>query len=457
MTVAYNIYFVCVWGSIVLAVPLAITTLLLGVTSVDSTAAVVWGVATSVVVTYTLLMRLHTVKVLVRAGAWPACCAGDLFPRTERELVDGIADIVSRTGNAPEIVGSGWGFFLKRRGPRGPRVFMHTFSGKLPSAPGALTRWAAGTTVEHVSRYAEQFNLSFETMPTMSYISLGSWFSHGSHGNGGDLARGSSFTMARARVLDMLSGEITTMKYSEVRKTLDTEPNMHCVIDVKLQFVRNDILQKEGMRVDSPQTAANWLMPGAQLRVLFLGAARSYAMGVRWSKPPLAKPADHPHFCSRFCTWLQADVCSSVCGCSESASRWGGFVSYANANRWMPSLPPLSLLLLMFTRATNFEVIFTLGRTMDGDLLHSLISRLQSDVHSKVGGRSEIRYGRPGPNTPVFLDFSLHRDFHHVFRMLYARFGVTTVALHPGKFDSLCTEPCNRVSLSHVYRIDHKP
>jgi hypothetical protein len=51
-------------------------------------------------------------------------------------------------------------------------------------------------------------------------------------------------------------------------------------------------------------------------------------------------------------------------------------------------------------------------------------------MHRKIGGRTEIRYGKE----VVFWDLSLRRSFVEPVKLL-SEFGVDQVALHPGKYD----------------------
>lgn len=463
MSLAYSCYFVAVWGSVALAVPLAIVALVLtaveAVRDHDALAWIVWSAVLVVASMWTILMRAHTPRLLVRAGVWPVWSCGDLYPRTEAELVEGVARVVTRTGKMPTVVGSGWSWFLKRRGPPSPRLFMHRMSGPVTEPEMDEPRWwAAGTPLATVTRFAEKRGSAFDTHPTMESISLGAWFAMGNHGNGGDAASGSSFTLIKARVLDMRTNTIEQLTYPDVRRRFDArDGSRYCIIAVQLKLRINFKLQKKAIVVDSPQAAADWLTPGTQLRVLFVGAARKrYGLGVRWFKPtrPRLAVVDHPHFLSRCCTWLQADVCSAVCGCHEPMSNWDGVTTLANANRWTPPLFPFETLFVVLSGVRNFEVIFTLGREMTGDLLHTFVQTLLDDVHAHAGGRTEIRHGQPGGNTPVFLDCALRSGFHYVFAMLERKFGVKEVALHPGKYTHVSTFPCRRVSLSRVYDMD---
>ena len=50
-------------------------------------------------------------------------------------------------------------------------------------------------------------------------------------------------------------------------------------------------------------------------------------------------------------------------------------------------------------------------------------------LHKKIGGRTELRYGK----SVLFIDLSLSKDFDAVF-LLLERLGVDLYALHEGKY-----------------------
>ena len=116
----------------------------------------------------------------------------------------------------------------------------------------------------------------------------------------------------------------------------------------------------------------------------------------------------------------------------------------------MPLVWPIETTVLIFLGIRNFEVIFQLGRVLDGNTLYEL-SQAMIALHKRIGGRSEIRYSRPGATTPIFLDCAVARGHGEIFAMLKSQFGVTRCALHPGKHVALSTAPIERVSLAEVY------
>jgi hypothetical protein len=472
MTCRYDAFFAAIWITNVLAIPAAGTLLVwaLANTGTPPRAAVgaVGGVAALAWLVY---LRLHGPRVLMRAAAWPAVCTGDYFPRTEEELTAAAAAVMAATGKPPEVVGSGWGFFLYRRGPRGPRIFLHLFRGRVAGAQ----RWKAGSTIAQVNRALRARNLTFRTHPSMDYISLGSWFACSNHGNGGEPAGRSSDALKNARVLDMRTNSIETLEYPRLREAFDAEhlrirqaapgadPCRYCIVDCAFHnLADNGDVQKRCIVVDSPAAAAAWLNPTQELRLLFLGAARDVGLGVQWG--PLYDSEYHkhrdPHFCSRCCSFLQVDVFSAVCGWYESASyevdgvkylkSYTGVTTRYEANRWMPPVYPVQTISVVLFGYRNFEIFFKPARRLDGNTLWQLVKELVA-MHRAHGGRSEIRHGPP--DGAVCVDVSMNKRFDAPFRLLKQQFGVGTVALHPGKWNDpreLSTKPCARVPIGQL-------
>jgi hypothetical protein len=471
MTWVYNAYFSVLWLTAILAVP----------TSVGMAAwAVGWywvydrvaiGVSIALVgLVWTVYLRLHGPRVLVRAGAFPAFCMGDAFPRTEEQLIDAVAKMYARNGRPPEVVGSGWAYFLYRRGARGPRVFLHTFKGRQP----VTGRWRSGTTIAQVNFSLRDRNLTFNTHPTMDYISLGSWFACSNHGNGGATAGKSSDALKNARVLDMTTMAIETLEYPELRKRFDDEflrvqrnPRKaysvkYCIVDCEFHnLATNGDIQKRCIVVDSAEAAAEWLSPTAHLRLLFLGSARSIGLGVQWV--PVYDPTPHrkrdPHLCSRWCNFFQVDVFSVICGWYESAYYEESGIKYLNgytgvteryyANMWMPTVWPWQTVTVVLTGYRNFEIFFKLDRQLDGQTLWAMVRALIK-MHTQYGGRSEIRYG--APEGAICLDVSMNKEFGAPFRVIN-QLGAKTVALHPGKMNDprdISTRPCKRVPIGQI-------
>lgn len=452
MTLLYDIVFVLIWGSAVLAIPTSIGLFAWLVVTIiphehdHTTRIVLLSLAVLLLITWTVGLRRHGIRVLIRAGAFPGWFRGDRYPHDEIEFRQAVIDIKQRHRRNPSIVGGGWGFFLKRSGPSAPRIFTHHFKGLVA---GEANRFYAGTTIYAVNKHLLASGKTLPSHPTMDFISIGSWVSCANHGNDGDAQ--STPAVDRVTVLDMNSNTTRRIGYSEARRLFDADmEGKLCVLDVSFNAVENRLLQKRGILVKDAQSAADWLAPGASLRLLFLGAARDYAIGIRWEKPYDSDPHTDPHCCSRFCQFVQVDVFSVFCGWHEKMTMYNGKVSLYDSNRWTPSIYPIMNIGLIFSGILNFEIFFLLPNTLDGNTLYLLTSKA-IHMHKRLGGRSEIRYAAPRPGTVVHWDISLRRQhFHAAFRLLNDTLNVTRVAIHPGKADITDTSPCARVTVSEL-------
>lgn len=466
----YNLYFTSVWSTGVLAVPATVALVALGirhVIAVDTwhTDATSYAFLTSAcaVALWAVYLRLHSSRVSIRSQSWPACwpVSNASCPETEEDLIEAVCRAWNSYGRPPTVVGGGWGFFITRSKAHPPVVFMHRYRGRVDACVAAATaRWKAGTTIAELAHALKNDNLALSTHPTMDYISVGAWFARGNHGNGGDVAFGSSKTLKSARMIDMTQRPLPVpfeVNYKQLRHRFDEvfdghDTRRYCVLDVTLMnLVPNAFLQKTGIEFKSDKDACEWLKPGAKLRVCFQGAARDHALGVRWEAVGPSGPQGHlhPHLCSRFCQYIQSDICSIFGGCyHKPIERWGGYVSHYDANRWMPLVWPLESVAVVLSGFRNFEVVFKLDVPLTPSRMMEMLRTIIC-LHKKIGGRSEIRHG--GCREPVFLDIVLRGNFESIFQML-ARppFGVCKVALHPGKM-LLPTSPCRKVSLADMY------
>jgi hypothetical protein len=207
----------------------------------------------------------------------------------------------------------------------------------------------------------------------MDFISVGSWVSCANHGNDGGAQTISAIN--DVTILDMNSNSTRRVGYADARRQFDLDfENKLCILDVSFNVVENKTIQKRGIIVKDAQSAADWLAPRASLRLLFLGASRSYAIGLRWEPPYNDSTHRDPHCCSRFCQFIQVDVFSVVCGWHESMTKFDGKVSLYNANRWTPSIYPIMNIGLIFTGLLNFEIFFILPDALDGITLYKFTS-----------------------------------------------------------------------------------
>ena len=240
--------------------------------------------------------------------------------------------------------------------------------------------------------------------------------------------------------------------YKTVRRLFDsTVENRYVVLDISFKTVAEKELQKRGILVSDPQSAADWLAPGAVLRVCFLGGARDYAIGLRWEKPYNDNTHRDPHCCSVFGQFLQVDILSIFGGCHEPMSQFEGKVTLSNANRWIPPLFPVMIIGTIFTGLLNFEVFFKLSAPLNGNTLSRFILSAV-DFHKKRGGRSDVRYGKPSASSIIHWDVSLRRrHFAAAFQFLADTLGVAECAIHPGKHNIDDTAPLKRITCYELY------
>jgi hypothetical protein len=136
---------------------------------------------------------------------------------------------------------------------------------------------------------------------------------------------------------------------------------------------------------------------------------------------------------------LERDAAGRIVG----TDIWRGKTALADANKWTPSIFPFMTLSVVLSGIRNFEIFYR-DPTFNGNRMWELLQAFIK-LHRRIGGRIELRYARQR----VCLDVSLRRNFGEVFALLYG-LGVTTVALHAGKFAALSTAPCARVSVSEL-------
>lgn len=362
--------------------------------------------------------RNHSVRKIIRAGA-----AG--VAPTEGSS----ADILRLfKGQHPTIVGNAWGYFLQKRTAETPVLSLRNFTGQ--GKGDKLGWWRAGSTIREVIDYYVKQGKAFASHPSITDITIGAWFATGSHGNGGNAGKPSSSVLEKVEIVcfDPPSVKIID-NYKAIRAIFDSPNVNHLITYVKFHNLEeNRMLQKRAFDVNSVQSANKWLSPGAILRVLFVGAARD-GLGIRWEKPYEKTEHIDPHCCSKCSTFIQADVCSSICGYRENYKHWNGLTTLYNANIWAPpSIFPLETFIAVIGGITNFELVFRV-KEMNGVLLEKMV-RLLREMHKDIGGRTEIRYG----TGVVFWDLSLTKIFEKPFNLLTEYFGVTRLAFHPGKY-----------------------
>jgi hypothetical protein len=413
--------------------------------------------ASVVLAAWWLILATASTRVLVRAGAWPLCSSSDLVLRPDKNYPDTLKAYLKKTmiafGRPPTVIGRAWSFYVQRAGPREPRLFTHTFEARL----GERT-WLSGTTVAQVQRELRPLTLTCH--PSLDDITIGAWFVTSAHGNQGDATPGNSQLFQSADVVDMRTGATQAVSsYPELRRMFDgPEGAAYVVMSVTIArdaVVEDGWLQKRGFVIDSPLVAAEWLLPRAYLRILMVGAARTGAIGLRWTSV-YDQEQDHvdPHDCSRYCTLIQTDVCAAMGGCHETMLAWTGKTRRSDAIAWIPPLPGVFTLTALCGGISNFEAFFRMPSPMTGNTLFRLIQELGA-MHARCGGRTELRFASQADFDVVYLDFSMAAKFAgDAFRLLRQGFGVERIALHPGKHTRVSTLPCQRVTVSEIFGFD---
>ena len=402
----YMKYFILFWTFAFLIIPAAIV---LAVFEFWWLALVVFLLA--------VFCRNNSVRTIIRAGS-----AG-VAPYHGSS-----ADILRLfKGQRPTIVGSAWGFFLQKRTAKSPVLSLRNFTGQGKGDKRGW--WKSGSTIREVIDFYVKQGKAFASHPSITEITIGAWFATGSHGNGGNAGKPSTSVLEAVEIVcfDPPSIQIYS-NYKDIRAIFDSPNVNHVITYAKFHNLEeNRMLQKRAFVVDSVQSANKWLSSGAILRVLFVGAARE-GLGIRWEKPYEKTEHIDPHCCSKCSTFIQADVCSSICGCRENYTHWNGLTTLYNANIWAPPVIPLETFIAVIGGVTNFELVFRV-KEMNGVVLDKMVQLLR-EMHKDIGGRTEIRYG----TGVVFWDLSLTKNFGKPFNILQENFGVKRLALHPGKY-----------------------
>ena len=244
-----------------------------------------------------------------------------------------------------------------------------------------------------------------------------------SHGSSGDIGEGSSSRFSAIRYvlkinrIKILEDDWKIFKEIEKRK-------IHLILGVKFSLQENSNIN---LHKRSVQTIDDWLRTNAYQRVCFIGKRRD--MMVRWERPKKKKLIfdkskyieneeewetfleagkkrnkyfhKDPHFCSRFCLWFQADVCTVIyrkwfCLCTEKIEKYEAIVSLSETNRFVPQVYPIFTVFLQ--DQVNFEKIIQKATVMQVKKYYEKIKKF----HKEYGGRTEIRYGGY-----LFIDVSI--------------------------------------------------
>lgn len=503
MTCAYVTWMLIVWGLLPAAsigglVAAAFAVVLL----VDENSDVLGHVLVALAVLlllYSLVCNTRGNTARTLAGTLPCTnwFVSDRTPTSLEDLNRAIKKLRRYKGTTgprvyPSIVGSGWGYFTMRRGAAGSRIFMHRLSGvkSVDHKKGLITFFAGSTTLECVRTLRKTFTVkreedgreypaTFWSHPTLSHISIGSWFGCSNHGNTGPMGQPSSYAVAKLglQVWDMSDNDPMSnpkfLSYQDARELFDRPKYAREHLIVAVTFARDNLapdfmVQKKLTVVRDEASAEEWLFKSkANLRVLFMGSGRTVGLGLSWK--PVYKPEvtrglffwlpcwrvqhidEHDCGLSRLTRVTQLDTCSAVGGCYEGCytknggDSWRGISTLSDANLWSPlTMLPIAPLTVALVGLLNFEIICRLPNPgMTPDALWRLVDGL-TKMHREGRcwpfyrlGRTEIRYKKATPDGVLFLDCALQRrDMHRPFEVLkkVTDGNLEKVALHSGKY-----------------------
>lgn len=334
-------------------------------------------------------------------------CSFKSAPSTEKQLKQ------LCEGKDITVVGQGWSFFLKRRIPTNP-VFTHNFTSLEPEKG----RWKSGTLVKTVTEYYEKKKIAFPSLPSYQNITLGGWIMTKSHGSSGDKGLPSSYCFDKIWYLTA-QDSINVATFDKLNIS-----DVKCILYVSFKnLVSNTWLHKIKVK-----TFEEWISEGAYQRVCFVG--QSQEVMIRWElKPRNPNIHNDPHFCSRFCLWFQADICTTVrcafcnkinCPGTEANKRFESNVKLSDANRFVPFIYPIYTAFLC--DQMNFELILKNQSEDQVEKIYKIVKRF----HIKYGGRTEFRYGKT-----LFIDVSVKKRQVHKYLDTLNAIGYS---FHLGKF-----------------------
>lgn len=457
MAFAYSCLFVTVWGISILAVPG--TLLLFGysvswaiphahnTTEPDTLEAHVTQYAIGFVFTALLLFFvLYTrywprVKHQIRAGVFPLSLC-DRMPTTEAEFILACREAAKK--GTLRVVSHGWSFYLAKMRATGNRVWTLKYTGM--KANGS---WKSGTTISEVKKELAKKKLTLASSPTMEYASLGSWISTCSHGHPGTDTVGIDWVKS-ARVLDVATGDIAVDGPVELLAkfgTLELE-GQHVVLDVKLNTVKNVMLERFA-RVINTTESATWWMEGTHVRIMFIGTAGP--LGIVWNGPTndIEGKEMHPHCGGAFCFWFTVDCLPTLpCAWLGNLRRFDGVGTLDTANSTInPPFYPIFSIWGQLCCVYNLELF--VPWSPNATQLASVVADIYA-FHRKYYGRTELRMDR----TTIYFDISLRSisKFELYFGMLKMRHGVTNAAQHLGKFRLQSLAPLKEISSAAAIR-----
>tara|TARA_B100001057_G_scaffold345482_1_gene346591 strand:- start:4090 stop:5571 length:1482 start_codon:yes stop_codon:yes gene_type:complete len=399
-------------------------------------------------------------RARILAGHSPFGCFS--APTTPEALTAKLCTVWDDTGKRPNVVGSGWGWFIGRK--NAPRaVYMHRLKGRFDAS---MNTFLAGTELRDAERMLRKtYGRTFWSTPTMQRISIGSWLARSCHGNSGAAGKPSSYAASRVYVIDIDSRASTAKgphwaEYKEAKHLFDEDPERYVVAAVEFDIQRmaeNKWMQKRKVEVRVHDHVPHvdlleWLAPDAVLRVLFFGSARKIALGVTYVEhrkdDPITLhreclgcgsmvPHVDPHDCSAACMSMQLDTCSLVCGLYErNFKKWRGVIRLSDANAFSPDPSWLGFpIIALLSGTVNFELIFILENKTDNVFMRvQTLCNTLIKLYQRVWGRSELRMGDLNRGL-VFVDcIARERDAWTVVEAIRPHIFNRTVALHDSKF-----------------------
>ena len=224
----------------------------------------------------------------------------------------------------------------------------------------------------------------------------------------------------------------------------------YVILDVKIKSVRNVMLERFALKVESVDDA-EFFLNGTHVRLMFIGAFG--AVSIVWNRVPegesIAGKEMHPHCGGAFCFWLTIDA-FATCACAwiGDVRRFDGVGRLDAANGTInPTFRPIFSVFGQMCCVYNLELFISM-KTLSPTRLLGIVEDVRA-FHKKYGGRTELRLD----DVTLFLDLSLGAvyKFELYFKML-VKLGISRAAQHPGKFRMNSLEPIKEVSTSSALR-----
>ncbi len=338
----------------------------------------------------------------------------------------------SNSGNLVPV-GSGWSFFLNKKGVPGVPV-------NAPSGLQSSGRWGAGTLIKDLQTHLTARGQTLSAYPSIEGGTLGGWIASGSHGSGGPLWK-QNFGQILVQDLQGSRGTFLAKPDELFPKTATIYScRRWFIVEVEITAHENVLCKKVADKLLREAEYAEFIERPSYLRMLQIG--QRGVMRLLWlpaSEDDKEQIHHHdPHFFSREGLWLQSDILGFMQSADTKDKDWFAFpvepkqnytslIRLADANAFTiePSFltTPIGLLWI------NFEV-FVHSYKPTGVGLMGLSESLRSMFES-VWGRCELRLG----GDILFLDFnvSASTNIGGIFSLLQEHLGTYCITLHRGK------------------------